>query len=331
MGVSRVKEGEMLLIVLRLLLLLGEGLVESETVDYDCEFQQYYKDLVCYCARYRLPLTTLSSLVKPYSEAVSVKIQACQSIELILDPPSHMNQLRIEHVDNVKLHNITITSGGFLEVVAREIKEEVIITGDLTKKSENKSHIKNTDLNDKDDTISDFEGEDSRLHIQVHDAKRVIMNKVSQGPGVHFSWVTQDIGSLEVTNSRLILMKGGWEVSRVPEVWFTDSLFLSDWVEGGLVLSEVNRTSVRRCVGLSMSSLLLLSSSTQVSFSCSIPQSWDQEECGPVAGLLGEARLDEQEEEIFGKPNPILLAVLCMVGALGGTGFILWLCCGRNK
>merc|ERR1719158_226706 len=88
-----------------LLLIYPTSVLGQEGPGHYCDYLSSHRSLVCYCARYKLDLYSLTSLLTPSSSSPveSLVLQSCQSVSLYnlstLGLAHTLYQVRLETVD----------------------------------------------------------------------------------------------------------------------------------------------------------------------------------------------------------------------------------------
>jgi len=236
-----------------LLLIYPTSVLGQEGPAHYCDYLSSHRSLVCYCARYKLDLNSLSTLLTPYSSSPveSLVVQSCQTVSVYnlstVGLQHTLYQIRLESVDRVEMWQGQLPTQG-LDLSVRGSREGVWLGGAW--KGEHMDTGWRLSVRDSGRLeVAGMEIRELKLVLRTKGVKEVVLRGlVLEG--------TISRNSLEFENSGRVKLEN-WEVREVED--------------GAVVVGKVDRVQVTNCPNIKSSSFQLLSNSTKLTVSHSLP------------------------------------------------------------
>jgi len=221
------------------------GTALAPPLDYSCDYLEVHRSLVCYCVRYRMVVTSLSSLFPASQGPVeSLVLQGCQTVSLKNASTAHLThplyQLRVEEVDKVEIEGLEVGPAG-LDLSVRGSREGVWLQGPLIGPGNTGLRLSITDC-----------GQLHMVSLQVLGLRLLMRTSaVTRIEVLELSLDLLERNSVEMGESKEIRLEG-WRVDTVEE--------------GALVVARVAKLEVVDSPRLDYASFQLLDNITEVEF-----------------------------------------------------------------
>merc|ERR1712154_271613 len=276
----------MLMLSLLVPVLLSAGLTsqmpsEERNSGYECQYLSSHKELSCQCSGNNINIADLALLLSSTPGPVeSLKLGHCHSLDLSLDVVRVVQpfyQLRLEAVDQVRLHGVRLSQQSNLDIVMRNVRQGLAVLGDI--------HCVDCRQEDGDDVRLQAR---PTLILQVNNDSTVFDNLAKNAIEV---WHSK---RFEVTNS-----------------------VVKESEEKAIVTNHVESVRLHNTLGILNSSLLIMSDLTRLEMMCTARYtrdftlellSWSAELCSPLS--LDGIQLRSGESP---KAGTIVVTVLCGV------------------
>ena len=305
----------MKVLVTLLLTCVSDVLLAPGHHDVECQYLSQHREMVCHCTRHHLTLTSLDQILTTAHGAVeSFKIEECRSVEVGMNMrrvQQPFYQLRLENIDNVRIHDMVLGQDDQLDIVVRS-GVRVSVSGGVT-------------CHDCDHLSAQ-----PSLMIQVQDTNTLNLDHLHL-TSVKLRVNTRSVATVSINSSVLETL-----VTRSVEIWYSDQVTISHTTVStpaqsqAISLNHVNKVKLDHTLGINSTSLNIMSPDTQVETQCTaqfdireevIPWSWSAPECGSLDDVLDS--LDQQHQRGFDhRTGTIVMVTVCalvvvtVIGAL---------------
>jgi len=249
--------------------------------DHKCEYVKTTKDLNCHCLRSSMVVPSISQILNkiPDQRVESLSFNKCSSLDLNISTVdllwTALYQIRIDDTEYVTIRGIELLPDDSLDIHVNNVKKHFNLIGDL------KCTSCEANMNSSENTLP-------LLSLQIKDSVQANIQYVKL-TNIDFRLKSRNVENIEISNCEI----SGLQQHGI-EIFYTDKLKIQNSVlnaasNTSLLLNHVNLFSVDHTIGLSNHTFDILSQSTTLQFSCTVPQqstegllySWDTELCGP--------------------------------------------------
>jgi len=309
--------------LISLLMVSTPALMTPFPWDLECQYLRSHKELVCQCTRYHSDIVSLPRLISralghdnnntmgddnnvtgARDRVESLKIEHCASLHVSLDLreiTQPFYQLRIENMDSVMVRDIQLNHDGDLDLVIRNVRSQVTLSGCVT--CEDCGHSVTAERDSED--IRDMARPTLVIQLKNVTQTQVIYLEVT---GVDTRLSARNVDRLAIDNTVIDKL-----ASNSVEVWYAESFSVENTAvkeaaSESITLNHVTSVLMSHTLGLTNSSLRLLSpASTRLVTRClEAGEAQCQEDPGP-------RRLQWSSSS---KTGTLVLITLCGLGVI---------------
>jgi len=294
--------------------LLSAGLTsqmpsEERNSGYECQYLSSHKELSCQCSGNNINIADLALLLSSTPGPVeSLKLGHCHSLDLSLDVVRVVQpfyQLRLEAVDQVRLHGVRLSQQSNLDIVMRNVRQGLAVLGDI--------HCVDCRQEDGDDVRLQAR---PTLILQVKNATNASFHYLDVSD-VNIRLSLRNVENVNIDSTVFDnLAKNAIEVWHSKRFEVTNSV-VKESEEKAIVTNHVESVRLHNTLGILNSSLLIMSDLTRLEMMCTARYtrdftlellSWSAELCSPLS--LDGIQLRSGESP---KAGTIVVTVLCGV------------------
>eukprot|EP00090_Calanus_glacialis_P031795 TRINITY_DN52822_c0_g1_i1.p1 TRINITY_DN52822_c0_g1~~TRINITY_DN52822_c0_g1_i1.p1 ORF type:complete len:333 (-),score=73.41 TRINITY_DN52822_c0_g1_i1:58-1056(-) len=290
----------------------------NDVRDHKCEYIKKTKDMLCRCSRSSMVIPSISLLLAEYPDkrVESLSFHGCSSLDLNISTVellwTALYQLRVDNIEYVTFRGVELQPEDSLDIHVNNVKKHFNLIG----------YLKCTSC--KSRNSSEFTP--PSLSLQIKDSVHANIQYVKL-ENLDFRLKTRNVENIKISNSVISsLQQHGMEVFYTEKLEIRNSVFEAA-SNSSLLLNHVNLFSLDHTLGLSNDTFQILSNSTTLKFSCTVPlstmegmfYSWDSELCGPP----GVSVLLARRENILETAGISVSLVITGVAAVILAGVIL--------
>jgi len=232
--------------------------------DHKCEYEKTTNDLNCHCSRSSMLVPSISQILKefPDKRVDSLSFNRCSSLDLNISTVDLLwtarYQLRVDDTEYVTIRGIELLPEDSLDIHVNNVKKHFNLIGDL------KCNSCESNNNSSENSLP-------LLSLQIKDSSQANIQYVKL-TNIDFRLKSRNVENIEISNSEI----SGLQQHGI-EIFYTDKLKIRNSVFNAasnisLLLNHVNLFSVDHTIGLSNNTFEILSQSTTLEFSCTVPQ-----------------------------------------------------------